>query len=478
MQYHRGQFDPAAAAAAGSGFPAQYLQRQQQLQRQGPLDAPLSAPVHSPTHRDVLNGRGQGVQRHPGNVKYRTLVFVNKGLYAKCPRSDKTKISKGIVAAVRELGGRFLELDERTGIYSDIGDKKATDKTSQALREGQTKIRKQMHKDEETPGAQATYDTSMLDGGKEISAEGYFGYSVQVLQSLYENENNDKEQPLPPLPAPAAPEPQPLVVPSVGQAAISIPSGFASSANMEAKAAAMAMALDQFPGALPPALAPPQAQPQQMDTPQLPADVARPSLGRLTNMSLASILSIDSVRELLESARASELMPADYRYSAASVTTEIRDLIRMSEQQLVQVDSMTVDEINIQPMETLTADGAMHEDQEVLIPDEDGADGVDRVSELRFTDAAGGGGGCGGAAAVGFGDPHNPRETDSSDSTSYSKISLMDASMMTIPAEDMSVYRATGRGTVVENGNGDEDSTDLESAQLLLRLSTDPNGGK
>ena len=30
------------------------------------------------TFRDVLNGRGQGVQRHPGNVKYRTLVFVNK----------------------------------------------------------------------------------------------------------------------------------------------------------------------------------------------------------------------------------------------------------------------------------------------------------------------------------------------------------------------------------------------------------------
>lgn len=35
-------------------------------------------PIFQPTSRDVLNGRGQGVQRHPGNVKYRTLVFVNK----------------------------------------------------------------------------------------------------------------------------------------------------------------------------------------------------------------------------------------------------------------------------------------------------------------------------------------------------------------------------------------------------------------
>ncbi len=30
------------------------------------------------TSRDVLNGRGQRVQSHPGNIKYRTLVFVNK----------------------------------------------------------------------------------------------------------------------------------------------------------------------------------------------------------------------------------------------------------------------------------------------------------------------------------------------------------------------------------------------------------------
>ena len=34
--------------------------------------------VIEPTERDVLNGRGQGVQRHGGNVKYRKLVFVNK----------------------------------------------------------------------------------------------------------------------------------------------------------------------------------------------------------------------------------------------------------------------------------------------------------------------------------------------------------------------------------------------------------------
>jgi len=137
--------------------------------------------VHSATNRDVLSGRGQGVQRHGGNVKYRHLVFVNKALYAQCPRQDKVKISRGIVRAIRELGGRFLELDERTSVYSDIGDKKAIEKTSQALREGQTKLRQQIYEEEKRSGRATTAQ-------RQYSAEGYFGFSVQVLESLYENE--------------------------------------------------------------------------------------------------------------------------------------------------------------------------------------------------------------------------------------------------------------------------------------------------
>ena len=38
------------------------------------------APITSSTELDVINGRGQGVQRHPGNMKYRNLVYLNKGL--------------------------------------------------------------------------------------------------------------------------------------------------------------------------------------------------------------------------------------------------------------------------------------------------------------------------------------------------------------------------------------------------------------
>ena len=68
-------------------------------------------------------------------------------------KNDKLRLSKSIVAAIRETGGRFLERvtpynkdeDGSTPIaYRDIGDRRAIEKTSQALREGQPKLKKQM----------------------------------------------------------------------------------------------------------------------------------------------------------------------------------------------------------------------------------------------------------------------------------------------------------------------------------------------
>jgi hypothetical protein len=38
----------------------------------------LGHPVEAPTRIDVVNGRGQGVQKHSGNEMYRMLVSKNK----------------------------------------------------------------------------------------------------------------------------------------------------------------------------------------------------------------------------------------------------------------------------------------------------------------------------------------------------------------------------------------------------------------
>mmetsp|Transcript_7793 Transcript_7793/g.8930 ORF Transcript_7793/g.8930 Transcript_7793/m.8930 type:complete len:445 (-) Transcript_7793:316-1650(-) len=100
--------------------------------------------IVDPGEADVLCGRGGAALRHPGNQTYRRLVHLNKGLYITCLKAEKLKISRSIVAAIREQKGRFLERDTSKGTWFDIGDKKAMEKTSQALREGQPKLRKQI----------------------------------------------------------------------------------------------------------------------------------------------------------------------------------------------------------------------------------------------------------------------------------------------------------------------------------------------
>ena len=64
-------------------------------------------------------------------------------------KKQKMKISRSIVEAVRSLDppGRFLEKDQVTAKWYDIGDKKAVEKTSQALRDGAASLRKQLSDD-------------------------------------------------------------------------------------------------------------------------------------------------------------------------------------------------------------------------------------------------------------------------------------------------------------------------------------------
>ena len=110
------------------------------------------------------------------------VSFILQGLYAKCNKNNKAKISKGIVDAIRSIGGRFLALDERTGVYEDICDQRACAKTRQSLREGQTQIRKQMFGE----AIASNNFSALIDHQMQaIPSAGYFGYSLQLLKSLY-----------------------------------------------------------------------------------------------------------------------------------------------------------------------------------------------------------------------------------------------------------------------------------------------------
>lgn len=99
--------------------------------------------IVTPHPNDVLCGRGGGSNNHPGNESFRELVNEVKFPYVNCPKREKPLIARRIVEAVRNQTppGRFLSKDSKTGMWNDIGDGKAREKTSQALREGAPIIR-------------------------------------------------------------------------------------------------------------------------------------------------------------------------------------------------------------------------------------------------------------------------------------------------------------------------------------------------
>jgi hypothetical protein len=85
------------------------------------------------TDKDVLSGRGGGTNLHPGNRYYRDLIFNHRETYDVATKANKPNVSRKIVMMIRESGGRFLRRDGK-GLYHEIGDTAAREKTSQALR--------------------------------------------------------------------------------------------------------------------------------------------------------------------------------------------------------------------------------------------------------------------------------------------------------------------------------------------------------
>ena len=88
-------------------------------------------------------------------------IYPKQELYVSSNKRDKMAISRSIVEAVRarKPPGRFLEKDVDTGLWFDIGDKKAIEKTSQALRDGAAAYRRQLSDDMSDPNfLEAVFD--------------------------------------------------------------------------------------------------------------------------------------------------------------------------------------------------------------------------------------------------------------------------------------------------------------------------------
>lgn len=100
--------------------------------------------IHAPHPHDVLAGRGKSINHHPGNQYFISLIKPLKTDYVATPKQEKSMFARMVIQKIKNLKppGRFLKQDPNTGLWFDIGEKKAILKTRQALREGAPEIEK------------------------------------------------------------------------------------------------------------------------------------------------------------------------------------------------------------------------------------------------------------------------------------------------------------------------------------------------
>ena len=87
------------------------------------------------TDYDILCGRGGLTNHHWGNKRYCDIVALHRPDYVRATKIQKPSVARVIVRAIRngDPPGRFLKKDKKTGHWIDVGERKAAEKTSQAL---------------------------------------------------------------------------------------------------------------------------------------------------------------------------------------------------------------------------------------------------------------------------------------------------------------------------------------------------------
>jgi len=113
-------------------------------------------------------------------------------LYVSSTKREKMGISRSIVQAVRSLDppGRFLDKDTVTGLWHDIGHKKAVEKTSQALRDGAAMLRKQLSADLGDPNF---LNAVFNDDAKKSEEKSKEGGKISIKTNGKENNGKDSK---------------------------------------------------------------------------------------------------------------------------------------------------------------------------------------------------------------------------------------------------------------------------------------------
>lgn len=106
--------------------------------------SPLVDGVEIPDDRDVLSGRGAGVNLHPGNVYFRRLIQTNEQEYVKADPGGKKRLIRNIVQSVTE-DRRFLKYDHDKELWIRLSAEEIKKKVGQALREKAPAIKKEQN---------------------------------------------------------------------------------------------------------------------------------------------------------------------------------------------------------------------------------------------------------------------------------------------------------------------------------------------
>ena len=110
--------------------------------------------------------------QHPGNEQYRTFVERKKRVYLTARfKREKRLIAQSIVDEIRKLNppGRFLMKESSSDYWYDVGDEKARDKTSQALRENSMSVRKQIEEEFNATRRQQAREVAIAAGRDPVS---------------------------------------------------------------------------------------------------------------------------------------------------------------------------------------------------------------------------------------------------------------------------------------------------------------------
>ena len=127
-------------------------------------DQKMRAFFRQPQKNDILCGRGHGVNRHPGNIHYRSLVEDLREKHSQCSRKGRKDNSQKILDQIKALRppGRFLKFHTKKLLWYEIDDKGpkgALEKIGQALRE---KVPERLKTVETAAAAQSASEKSLV----------------------------------------------------------------------------------------------------------------------------------------------------------------------------------------------------------------------------------------------------------------------------------------------------------------------------